>query len=118
MLHQSGKRKLNLKEPHRRALLRNQTIHLILNGCLTSTKTQVKAVQQLAEKVVTVARKGSDFNTQRRLRALLPYKQDAVVKLLKEIAPRYATRNGGYTRVISMGKRMSDTAKVARLEWV
>lgn len=118
MLHQSGKLKLNLKEPHRRALLRNQTIHLIMYGHLTTTKTQAKGVQRFAEKVVTAARQGTDFNTQRRIRALLPYKEEAIQKLLKLIGPKYATRNGGYTRVISMGKRMSDTASVARLEWV
>ena len=118
MLHQSGKLKLNLKEPHRRALLRNQTIHLIMYGHLTTTKVQAKGVQRFAEKVVTAARSGTDFNTQRRVRALLPYKKEAIDRLLKEIAPRYATRNGGYTRVISMGRRMGDTAQVARLEWV
>jgi large subunit ribosomal protein L17 len=118
MLHQSGKRKLNLKGPHRKALLRNQVIHLIEYNCLVSTKTQIKAVQQFAEKIVTLARKGEDFNTWRRVKAILPYKDAALKKLFKEIAPKYITRPGGYTRVISLGRRPSDTAQVARLEWV
>lgn len=118
MKHQSGKKKLNLRESHRRALLRNQVIHLITYGHLTSTKVQVKEVQRLAEKIITIARNGKDFNTQRRVRSLLPYKAEAVTKLFDEIAPRYINRPGGYTRVIPLGRRISDTATVARLQWV
>ncbi len=118
MRHQVGKKKLNLKGPHRKALLRNQTIHLITYGHLTTTKTTAKQVQKLAEKLVTIARVGNEFNARRRAHSLLPYKEEALVKLFKEIAPRYVTRPGGYTRIISMGRRMSDTANIARLEWV
>lgn len=118
MRHQSGRKKLNVTSSHKRSLMRNQTIHLITYGSLTSTKTQVKEVQRFAEKLVTLARKGNDFNTRRRVKALLPYKEEAILKLLKEIAPRYTERPGGYTRVVPMGQRRSDTATIARLEWV
>jgi len=118
MKHQSGKKKLNLRGPHRRSLLRNQTIHLITYGHLTSTRAQVKEVQRFAEKLVTVARKGNTFNARRRAKQLLPYKEEALIKLFKEIAPKYTERPGGYTRVIPMGQRPSDTATIARLEWV
>jgi large subunit ribosomal protein L17 len=119
MKHQSGKNKLNVKSAHKKALLRNQVIHLITYGHLVSTKARVKAVQRLAEKVVTIARKGKeDFNARRQVKALLPYKDDALIKLFVEVAPRYVGRPGGYTRVIPMGKRVSDTAVVARLEWI
>jgi large subunit ribosomal protein L17 len=118
MMHQSGRRKLNLKSSHKRSLMRNQMIHLITYGSLTSTKATVKEVQRFVEKLVTVAREGNNFNARRRVQALLPYKDEAVVKLFTEIAPKYVSRPGGYTRVIPMGKRMSDTAEVARLEWV
>lgn len=118
MRHQNGKKKLNLKYSHRVALLRNQLIHLIEQGFLISTRARVKEVQRFAEKVVTIARVGNDFNTRRRVHALLPYKETAVITLIKEIAPRYTERPGGYTRVIPMGKRPSDTATIARLEWV
>lgn len=118
MRHQSGKVKLNVKESHKRALLRNQVIHLITYGHLTTTKAQARQVKRLAEKVVTLARKGSDFNTQRRVKALLPYKAEAVKTLFADIAPRYVVRPGGYTRIIPLGKRPSDTATIARLEWV
>lgn len=118
MKHQCGKKKLNIRSGHRRALLRNQTIHFITYGVLQTTKARIKAVQQFAEKVVTIARKGNDFNTIRRLKQLLPYNAKAVEKLIKEIAPKYTDRPGGYTRVILQGNRVSDTAPVARLEWV
>lgn len=118
MMHQSGRNKLNLKHSHRVAMLRNQAIHLINYGHLTTTKARVKEVQKLVEKAVTIARVGNEFNTRRRINALLPYDIDAQLKLVTEIAPRYVQRPGGYTRVISMGKRASDTATIARLEWV
>ena len=119
MNHQkSGRKKLNIKAPHRRSLLRNQVIHLITYGHLVSTKANVKETQKLAERLVTLARKGNHFNVRRRAKALLPYKEDALKKLFFDIAPKYTERPGGYTRVIPMGIRVSDTARIARLEWV
>ena len=118
MMHQNGHKKLNKKEPHRRAMLRNQVIHLITYGHLVTTKARLKQVQRLAEKAVTVARVGNTFNARRRVQAMLPYKGEAVLKLFNEIAPRYTERPGGYTRVIPLGRRASDTATIARLEWV
>lgn len=119
MKHQNGrKKKLNLKAPHRRSMLRNQVIHLITYGHLTSTKTTVKEVRKLAEKVVTIARAGKSFSAYRSVKSLLPYKEEAIVKLFEEVAPRYTQRPGGYTRIIPMGRRISDTATIARLEWV
>ncbi|MCF7899019.1 50S ribosomal protein L17 [Candidatus Babeliales bacterium] len=118
MKHQNGRKKLNRKSSHRTAMLRNQTIHLINNGFLQTTKVRIKEVQKIAEKLVTVARKGYDFNTIRRVKQALPYDQKAVEKLIKEIAIKYVDRPGGYTRVIPLGRRESDTAQIARLEWV
>jgi large subunit ribosomal protein L17 len=118
MKHQNGTKKLNRKYSHRIALLRNQLIHLIQYGHLISTKARVKEVQKFADRVVTIARVGNEFNARRRVHALLPYKNEAVIKLFKEIAPQYVERPGGYTRIIPMGKRVSDTATIARLEWV
>ena len=119
MKHQSGKKKLNMKAPHKKSVMRNQVIHLISYGHLVSTKARVKEVQKLAERLVTIARKGSDdFNARRKAKALIPYKEEALLKLFKEVAPRYIDRPGGYTRVIPMGQRPSDTATIARLEWV
>lgn len=118
MRHQKARKKLNLSAAHRRSLLRNQTISLIMYGHIVTTKARAKEVRKFAEKLVTIARVGNDFNARRRALAILPYKQEALVKLFKEIAPRYANRPGGYTRLIPMGHRASDTAEIARLEWV
>ncbi len=118
MNHQNGRKKLNLREDHRRSLLRNQVISLINNGCLQTTKVRIKEVQRLAEKIVTISRQGYDFNTIRRVKQILPYDESAVVKMIKEIAPKYLNRPGGYTRVIPLGRRSSDTATIARLVWV
>ncbi len=118
MKHQINKRKLNVTPSHRKALLRNQVIHLITFGSLTTTRARAKEVQRLAEKIVTKARVGNHFNARRAVKAMLPYKEEALTKLFFEIAPRYVERNGGYTRLIPLGKRISDTATIAKLEWV
>ncbi|MGD1997655.1 MAG: 50S ribosomal protein L17 [Candidatus Dependentiae bacterium] len=118
MKHQSGYKKLNIRSAHRRALLRNQVIHLVKYGVLQTTKPRAKAVQRLAEKIVTIARKGADFNTIRRVNQLLPYDKDACKKLVTEVAPKYVDRPGGYTRTIPLGRRQSDGAPILRLQWV
>lgn len=118
MNHQSGRSKLNLKSSHRKSLLRNQVIHFVRHGFLQTTKPRAKEVQRLAEKLVTIARVGYEFNTIRRITRELPYDEAMIKKLIKEIAPKYVGRPGGYTRLINLGRRVSDTAPVARLEWV
>jgi len=118
MKHQIGRKKLNVKPSHKRSLLRNYVIHLIEYGHLVTTKTNLKEVKKLAEQLVTIAREGNTFNARRRAKMLLPYKEQALVKLFTEIAPHYVDRPGGYTRIIPLGRRMSDGANMARLEWV
>lgn len=118
MMHQHGRKKLNVRPAHKRSMMRNQVIQFIDCGHVVTTKARAKEAQRLAEKLVTIARQGNTFNARRRAKALLPYKESTLVKLFSEIAPKYVTRAGGYTRVIPMGKRMSDTATIARLEWV
>lgn len=118
MRHRKARGKLNLQSSHRTALLRNQVLHLIEYGVLNTTKPQARSVQQFAEKIVTIARKGNEFNVRRRVKQLLPYKDDVLVKLFTQIAPKYVDRPGGYTRIISLGRRRSDTAPVVRLMWV
>ncbi len=118
MNHQNGRKRLNLETGHRTSLLRNQVIVFIEHGHVTTTKARAKQVQRLAEKLVTIAREGNVFNARRRAKSLLPYKEEALVKLFMDIAPRYVNRPGGYTRMIPLGQRMSDTATMAKLEWV
>jgi len=118
MNHQNGNHRMNMKISFRKAYLRNQVINLITYGHLSTTKARAKQIQRFAERMVTIARVGNDFNTIRRVNQLLPYSVEACKKLMQEIAPRYVQRPGGYTRVIPLGRRPSDTAPIARIEWV
>jgi large subunit ribosomal protein L17 len=118
MIHQSGKVKLNLKPSHKKALIRNQVIHLIMYGHIVTTKARAQEMRRFAERLVTVARQGNTFNARRRAKSMLPYKEEALTRLFSEIAPRYTERAGGYTRLISLGRRPSDTAPIAKVEWV
>jgi large subunit ribosomal protein L17 len=118
MRHQNGRKKLNVKPAHKRAMLRNQLIFLVDYGHVVSTKARIKELRKFAERLVTIAREGNTFNVRRRINSLLPYKQAVASKLVNEVAPRYIDRPGGYTRIIPMGRRASDTAELARLEWV
>jgi large subunit ribosomal protein L17 len=118
MKHQNGRKKLNLHPDHKRAMMRNQVMIFITNGTLISTKVRIKEVRRLAEKLVTIAREGNNFNAIRRVNAMLPYKADVVKKLFADIAPKYVQRPGGYTRIFPLGKRLSDGADRALLTWV
>lgn len=118
MRHLSGKKKLNLKHSHRKAYLRNQVIHLVNYGHITVSLAAAKEIRRFAEKMVTLAAKGRDFNTIRRAKQLLPYSDTAIKKLFDDVAPQYTNRPGGYTRILRLGKRASDSASMARLQWV
>lgn len=117
-IHQSGKKKLNMRSDERKSMIRNQAATLIKHGHVQSTRARIKEVQKFVEKLVTVARDKQDFNTIRTIRKALPYEYSVVKSLVYDIAPRYVNRPGGYTRVLLMGTRISDTAKMARLVWV
>ena len=101
-----------------KGFLRNQVIHLINYGHITTTLRTAKETRKLAEKVVTIAAKGNTFNGRRRVQQLLPYSEKAILKLFKEVAPQYTDRPGGYTRILRLGYRPSDTSSMARLQWV
>jgi len=101
---------------HRKALLANQVCSLIEHQRIRTTLAKAKAVRPLAEKMVTLGKKGS-IHARRTAFAVLRQK-DAVKKLFDEIAPRTADRHGGYTRIVKLGQRKSDSAPVAYLEWV
>jgi len=116
MRHQKKTVKLGRTAEHRKALLANQVCSLIEHQRIKTTLAKAKAVRPLAEKMVTLGKKGS-LHARRTALSVLRQK-DAVKKLFDEIAPRSATRNGGYTRIIKLGQRRSDAAAVAFLEWV
>jgi large subunit ribosomal protein L17 len=116
MRHQKKTVKLGLTAAHRKSLLANQVCSLIEHQRIKTTLAKAKAVRPLAEKMVTLGKKGS-LHARRTALAVLRQK-GAVKKLFEDIAPRSATRNGGYTRIVKLGARKSDSAPVAFIEWV
>ena len=109
-----GTRKLGRTSSQRKAMLRAMTTYLFENG--KTTFTRAKEVQPVAEKMITLGKK----NTLASYRRALAYitKEDVANKLFKEIAPKYADRNGGYTRIIKIGQRKGDAAMEVILELV
>ena len=116
MRHQKKTVKLGRTAEHRKALLANQVCSLIEHQRIKTTLAKAKAVRPLAEKMVTLGKKGS-LHARRTALAVLRQK-GAVKKLFEDIAPRSAERNGGYTRIVKLGARKSDSAPVAFIEWV
>ena len=116
MRHQKKTVKLGRTAEHRKALLANQVCSLIEHTRIKTTLAKAKAVRPFAEKMLTLGKRGT-LHDRRNAIAYL-HQPAAVKKLFEEIAPRSAGRNGGYTRIIKLGPRMSDSAPMAYLEWV
>ncbi len=116
MRHQKKTVKLGRTAEHRKALLANQVCSLIEHQRIKTTLAKAKAVRPLAEKMVTLGRKNS-LHARRTALSVLRHKE-SVKKLFDQIAPRTAERNGGYTRIIRLGQRKSDSAPMAFIEWV
>jgi large subunit ribosomal protein L17 len=116
MRHQKKTIKLGRTADHRRALLANQVCALIQHHRIKTTLAKAKAVRPLAERMVTLGKNGSVHS---RRRALAVLRQKSVVKkLFDDVAQRSAERNGGYTRIVKLGARKSDSAQMAFIEWV
>ncbi len=111
-----GQRKLGMPTDQRRALLRNQVTSFLENGKMTTTLTRAKETRSMAEKMITLGKKGT-LAARRQALAYIT-KEDVVTKLFNEIAPKYAERNGGYTRIYKLGERRGDAAQMAVLELV
>ena len=111
-----GQRKLGMPTDQRRALLRNQVTSFLENGKITTTVTRAKETRSMAEKMITLGKKGT-LAARRQALAYIT-KEDVVTKLFIEIAPKYADRNGGYTRIYKLGERRGDSAQMAILELV
>src|SRR2546421_9900984 len=116
MRHQKKTIKLGRTADHRRALLANQVCALIQHQRIKTTLAKAKAVRPLAERMVTLGKNGS-IHARRTALAVLRQKT-AVKKMFDDIAQRSAERNGGYTRIIKLGPRKSDSARMAFIEWV
>ncbi|MBQ1409695.1 MAG: 50S ribosomal protein L17 [Oscillospiraceae bacterium] len=111
-----GTRKLGKTSAQRKALLRQQVTDLLEHGKLQTTFTRAKEVQPVVEKMITLGKKGGLANYRRALSYIT--KEDVANKLFKEVAPGYAQRNGGYTRVTRTGPRRGDAAEMAVIELV
>ena len=111
-----GTRKLGKTSAQRKALLRQQVTDLLANGKMETTFYRAKEVQPVVEKMITLGKKGN-LAAYRRAMAYVT-KEDVVKKLFDEIAPQYADRNGGYTRVTRTGARRGDAAEMAVIELV
>ena len=111
-----GTRKLGKTSEQRRAMLRQLTTDLLEYGKLETTFTRAKEVQPVVEKMITLGKKGGLANYRRAMSFIT--KEDVANKLFKEIAPGYAERNGGYTRITRTGIRRGDAAETAMIELV
>jgi len=111
-----GTRKLNLPTDQRKALLRNLVTSLLEKDRIETTLTRAKEVRSMAEKMITLGK----TNTLHSRRQALEYitKEDVVTRVFEEIAPKYADRNGGYTRILKTGPRRGDAAPMAVIELV
>ncbi len=111
-----GYRKLGLRSDHRRAMLRNMVTSLIKEGRIETTETRAKEVRSIAEKMVTLAKRG-DLAARRQVSEYL-FDEEAAKKLFTTIGPKYKDRPGGYTRIVKVGFRRGDAAPMAILELV
>jgi large subunit ribosomal protein L17 len=116
MRHQKHTRKLGRTSQHRDLMLANLVASLIKHKRVKTTLAKAKAARPLAEKLVTLGKAGTLHD--RRLAIAKIGQKDAVATLFKTIAPGFKDRNGGYTRIVKLGPRPSDSAPVAFLEWV
>ena len=111
-----GTRKLGKTSTQRKALLRQLVTDLLRGGKIETTFYRAKEVQPVVEKMITLGKKGGLANYRRALAFIT--KEDVAKKLFDEIAPKYAERNGGYTRVTRTGARRGDAAEMAIIELV
>lgn len=116
MRHRIKGRKLNRTAEHREATLRNLAVGLFLNGRIQTTVAKAKELRTYAEPLITRAKRG-DLHS-RRLVARSIKDEEALASLFDQIAPRYADRAGGYTRVLQLGHRAGDGAEMAIIELV
>ena len=109
-------RKLGRTSDQRQAMLRAMVTYLLENGQIKTTVSRAKEVAPMAEKMITLA-KHNDLASYRQALAYIT-KEDVAQKLFKEIAPKYADRNGGYTRIVKIGPRRGDAAEMAIIQLV
>ena len=111
-----GNKKLGRPTAHRNMMLRNLVTSFLREGKITTTEMRAKETRRIAEKMITLAKRG-DLHARRQVLEYV-FDEDVVTKLFDEIAPKYQDRNGGYTRTLKLGPRRGDNAEVVYLELV
>src|SRR5213079_1081152 len=117
MRHQRDRRKLSRSASHRKALFMNLAREVIDHERIETTTAKAKAVKPEVERLITLAKRG-DLHARRQALSALGQDKFMVYKLFEEIAPRYAERPGGYTRILKLGPRKSDATEMVYLELV
>ena len=117
MRHGKVHRKLGKKPQHRRAMFANMAAALIKHEQITTTLPKAKELRPVVEKLVTLAKKGG-LHARRQALSTLAQDKFAVYKLFEDLAPRYAERPGGYTRILKLGPRKSDSTEMVFIELV
>ncbi len=110
-------RKLGVDNKHRRSMLANLTKDVIMNGSIETTETRAKEARKFVDKMITYGKDGG-LVARRKALAFLHNDTAAVKKVFDELAPKYANRNGGYTRILKLDERRGDDALIVRLELV
>ena len=111
-----GNKKLGRPTAHRNLMLRNLVTSFLREGKITTTEMRAKETRKIAEKMITLAKRG-DLHARRQVLAYI-LDEDVVRKLFDEVAPNYADRNGGYTRLYKLGPRKGDAAEMVIIELV
>ncbi len=114
MRKQKRGRKFSREKDQRQALLKSLTRSLILKEKIKTTEAKAKEIQPIIEKLITRAKKHKDLHSRRLL--VRSFSREIVKKLINELGPKYQNRRGGYTRIIKLGQRKSDGAKIAIIE--
>ncbi len=116
MRHRNKKNILGREKASREAMMRNLAESLILHESIETTLAKAKALRATVEPLITKA-KNDNLNSRRQIKKIL-FTNQVQAKLIKEVAPRYKNRNGGYTRIIKLGYRQNDSAAMAKIELV
>lgn len=116
MYHRISGRKLGMKTDVREAMLKNMVTSLIVHERITTTVTRAKELRKIADRMITLGKKGNLAAV--RQAAVTVKTKEALGKLFKDLGPRFAERNGGYTRIIRSSNRKGDNAPMVIMEWV
>ena len=116
MRHNKTGRKLGRNSSHRKAMMRNMVTSLLDHEKITTTDARAKELRKIAEKMITLGKRGTLHARRQALQVIMD--KNVVAKLFERIAPRYADRPGGYTRIVKLGYRQGDNAALSLIELV